>query len=383
MRCYLFLFLLAVLGWTRTAWADGGFAHSPRYIGRVNRNAFAGQPPEEIARFLAHFNGGVVGGAVDALAEGGEKNLPLVKKLLKDDNPWIRGGAIRVLAAMYAPETETENSAPPEMTPELTGVMDLVGRMQGDPHPEVQRCLGSFFQTVRVENDLVYKVLIAQAADVDPGVRSKTAGVVRHWIKDPETRIWVGMEVLRRPDDVSPHSLSLASSYLYENKDKARFAIPVVVRYLNEKAHTVRGFFTNGPYQKGLKLIEYHYDDELEKSHGLVQAVCRSVVRIPYSTYGGWMDARKTAVGIMEKMSPDAAPAVRAAAREEGKWLQASSDDTIQAIAPVEGSKGASPRDSCMRRIYYLEEMADWLEAGKPAANKPEFIHPEPKQPRK
>ncbi|MBL7221574.1 MAG: HEAT repeat domain-containing protein [Phycisphaerae bacterium] len=71
----------------------GGFAHSPAYIDRVNRLPFEGQKPEEIARYPGHFSGGVAGGAVSALAEGGEKNLPLIRKLLKDTNPWIRAGA--------------------------------------------------------------------------------------------------------------------------------------------------------------------------------------------------------------------------------------------------------------------------------------------------
>lgn len=380
MRCCLFLFLLAGPVWNQTVWAGGGFAHSPDYIGRVNRNAFEGQPPEEIARYLGHFSGGVVGGAVGALAEGGEENLPLIKKLLKDENPWIRGGAIRVLSVMYAPKAEAEGPAAPELTPELNEVMGLISGMLKDPHPEVQRCLGSFFQNVRVENELVHKILIVQAADVDPGVRGRTAEAIRRWIKDPETRTRVGMEVLRRPDDVSPHALALAAIYLYEDKDNARFAIPVVVRYLNVKAHTIRGFFTNGPYQKGLNLIEYHFDEELEKSHGLVQAVCRSIVRIPYSTYGGWMDARKTAVRILERMSPAAAPAVRAAAAEERKWVDAGTDDEIKAVTPSQGIGARSPREECHNRILYLEDMAAWLEAGKPAASKAEFKHPESKK---
>ena len=82
----LTVLLLAVIASNQIAQAGvgGGFAHSPDYIGRVNRMSFEGQKPEEIARYLGHFSGGVVGGAVGALAEGGEKNLPLIKKLLKD-----------------------------------------------------------------------------------------------------------------------------------------------------------------------------------------------------------------------------------------------------------------------------------------------------------
>jgi len=340
--------------------------------------SFEGQKPEEIARYLGHFSGGVVGGAVGALAEGGEKNLPLIKKLLKDSNPWIRGGAVRVLCAMYKPADMPKKKGPrtpTKITPELKQIMELVGGMRSDPHPEVQAGIGTFFQSIRVENEFVHKILIAQAADIDPSVRSKTASLVRHWIKDTKTRVRVGMEVLKRPDDVSPHSLALAAIYLWQHKDESRQAIPIVVRYLNVKAHTIRGFFTNAPYQNGLKLIEYHFDDKLEKSTGTVQAVCRSIIRIPFNTYGGWMDARKTAVRIMDRLKPSSATAVRAAAAEEIKWLESCSDDEIKAVV-----QNKDAREQCLIRVKYLQAMATWLAAGKPAASKPEFKHPEVKK---
>jgi hypothetical protein len=373
----LFLVLLAAHG----ALAAGDFAHSPEYIARVNSEAFRDEKPEEVARYLAHFSGGVAGGAVRALVEGGEDNLPLVKRLLKDTNPWMRGGALRVLAGFYGMPKGAKGTQAPEraMTPELREVMDLVSGMLDDPHPEVQSAVGHFFRQMRMENALVRKVLIAQAADMDPSVRGSTVAAVRHWIKDPGTRLAVGMAALNRPDGVNPHNLSLASSYVLEQKEIAHDAIPVMTRYLNEKAHLMRGFFTNGPYQKGLKLIDHHYDPDLEQMPGVVKAVCRSIIRIPWSTYGGWMDARQVAVGIMEKMTPAAATAVRAAAAEEQQWLDAGTDDEIKAVTPVERVAG-TPREKATERVKYLLAMADWLEAGKPADGKPEFKHPELKK---
>jgi hypothetical protein len=379
---YLAVLLLTALASSQTAQAGvgGGFAHSPTYIARVNQESFKGQKPEEIARYLAHFSGGVVGGAVDELAAGGEKNLPLIKKLLKDKNPWIRGGAVRVLCAMYRPDDDPKAKkkapkTPTIITPELKKIMELVGSMRNDPHPEVQAGLGKFFQSIRVENEFVHKILIAQAGDVDPSVRSKTASLVRHWIKDSKTRVRVGMEVLNRPDEVSPHSLAMASNYLWQHKDESRYAIPVIVRYLNIKAHTIRGFFTNSPYENGLKLIEYNFDDKLEKSPGVVQAVCRSIIRIPYNTYGGWMNARKTAERVMGMLSPSSAAAVKAAAAEEIKWLESLSDGEIQAVV-----QNKDAREQCLIRVKYLQAMGAWLAAGKPAASKPKLTHPEKKK---
>lgn len=379
-RPVLLVALAAAVAWPRPVRANG-FAHSPEYIEQVNRDSFQGLKPEEIARYLAHFSGGVSGGAVRALAAGGEKNLPLIQKLLKDTNPWIRGGAVRVLTAMYAPpKSKKGDDMAPEMTPQLEAATALIKTMLDDPHRDVQASVGAFFSRARVENEFVHKVLIAQAADVDPGIRGRTASAIRHWIKDPHTRVRVGMEVLARPAGVSPHSLSKSSAYLLEHKDLARPAIPVIVRYLNDKAHTVRGFFTNGPYQRGLALIEHHFDDELEKTPGLVQAVCRSVVRIPYSNYAGWMDARRRAIAIIERFRPASAPAVRAAAAEEIKWLDSLTDDEIRAVAPA--GKNQDARQECLKRVKYLREMAAWLEANKPAASKPEFVHPQPKEKR-
>jgi len=376
----LAVLLLVAMASSQTAQAGvgGGFAHSPDYIARVNRMSFEGQKPEQIARYLAHFSGGVVGGAVKALAEDGPKNLPLIKKLLKDKNPWIRGGAVRVLCAMYKPDDDPKakgSKEPTKITPELKQIMDLVGSMRNDPHPEVQAGIGTFFQNIRVENEFVHKILIAQAADIDPSVRSKTASLVRHWIKDAKTRVRVGMEVLNRPDEVSPHSLAMASNYLWQHKEESRYTMPVVVRYLNIKAHTIRGFFTNSPYENGLKLIEYHLDDKLEKSPGVVQAVCRSIIRIPFNNYGGWMNARKTAERVMGMLSPSSAAAVNAAAAEEIKWLESCTDDEIQAVV-----QNKDARKQCLIRVKYLQAMGSWLAAGKPAASKPELKHPEVKK---
>ena len=91
-----------------------------------------------------------------------------VKKLLKDTNPWIRGGAVSVLTVMYAPKGKPEKSpTAPEITPELKKVMDLVASMRDDPHPAVQASLGAFFKNIRVENAFVHKILIAQAAALE------------------------------------------------------------------------------------------------------------------------------------------------------------------------------------------------------------------------
>jgi HEAT repeat protein len=382
MKRLLSLIALAAVTVLPNAANANGFAHSPEYIGKVNRDSFKGRKPEEIAWYLTHFSGGVAAGAVEALAAGGEKNLPLVKKLLKDTNPWIRSGAVQVLTGMYAPPQPKKGHAEaPEMTPQLKAAGDLVKTMLKDKHPAVQRSIGGFFSRVRIENEYVHKILITQAADVDPSVRSRTAAAIRRWIKDQPTRIRVAMEVLSRPDGVSPHSLSMSSGYLVENKDLAKPAIPVIVRFLNDKAHTARGFFTNGPYQRGLALIEHHFDPKLEKTPGLVQAVCRSVVRIPWSNYGGWMDARKRAIAIIERFSPSSAGAVRAAAAEEIKWLKSLTDDEVRAITPADKNQDA--RAECLKRIKYLQDVSAWLAANKPESKKPPFTHPAPKQKKK
>jgi len=379
-RLLVLLLLAAVAAGPRAAHANG-FAHSPEYIRQVNCDAFEDCKPEEIARYLAHFSGGVADGAVWALAARGEKSLPLVRKLLKDTNPWIRGGAVRVLTAMVAPPDDGRDTpAAPETTPQLQAATALIEAMLDDPHPDVQAGVGAFFHRLHVENAFVHRVLIAQAGDPDPGIRGRTAMTIRNWIKDPKTRVRVGMEVLAHPGGVSPHALSRASGYLLEHKDLARPAIPVIVRFLIDKAHTERGFFTNGPYQRGLALIEHHFDDATERTPGLVLAVCRSVTRIPYSNYAGWMDARRRAVAVLERLGPSSAPAVRAAAGEEDRWLASLTDDEVRAVTPADGRLDA--RQECLQRIAYLRAMAAWLEAGKPPAGKPELVHPQPKEKR-
>ena len=87
------------------------------------------------------------------------------------------------------------------------------------------------------------------------------------------------------------------------------------------------------------------------------------------------MDARKTAVRIMDRLKPSSATAVRAAAAEEIKWLESCSDDEIKAVV-----QNKDAREQCLIRVKYLQAMATWLAAGKPAASKPEFKHPEVKK---
>ena len=80
---------------------DGGFACGPNYIAETNARGLDGMTPQQIARFLGHFNAGPAEGAAMALADQGEKALPLIDRLMHDTNPYIRAAAVSALAHMY------------------------------------------------------------------------------------------------------------------------------------------------------------------------------------------------------------------------------------------------------------------------------------------
>ena len=92
------MLITALTGITGLALAGG--ADIP-YSRATSESFFKGKSPEEIARYLSHPNLIPARAAAQALGAHGEKALPLIKKLLKDKHPGMRGGAMRALSAIY------------------------------------------------------------------------------------------------------------------------------------------------------------------------------------------------------------------------------------------------------------------------------------------
>ena len=125
---YMLLTATVLLAAVSPAAAD--WAPDQDYIVGLQMKFFEGKTPKQIARFLAHHNGQPYAAAVRSLAAKGDEALPLMKKLLADKHPWIRGGAIEVLGVMYKFEGRTRgrDAEVREITPEIKQIITLVSQ---------------------------------------------------------------------------------------------------------------------------------------------------------------------------------------------------------------------------------------------------------------
>ena len=349
---------------------DGGFACSPDYIARTNMNGLAGKSPEQIARFLGHFNGGLAGGAAMALGEQGPKVIPLIDKLLRDSHPYVRAGALNALSHMYdltgTPKAKKEVLT--ETPADLRPVIAKLDSIANDPHPEVQRAMMGIVNAAKVENDTTHTIAIAAASNPDPSVQG---GAIKasQWVTDDTVALKIGMSVIKSGKETGTHDLSKAYVALLKRKEDARPAIPDIVRYFNEEAHLVRGFFSNGPLERGLAIIDCHFDPELEKMPGLASAISKAFTRCPYNTYGGWVKARQQAIALLLRLSPASATALRKAAAEEKTWVETEDPEILDKATQM--SNAEKRTELLLKSVKYLEDVAAWLQAGKPANAKP------------
>ena len=139
-----------------TGGVDNGFAHSPDYIAGVNKQGFEGMTAEQIAGFLAHCSGSVVDGAIRALAEHGQRVMPLLKRLLTDKHPGIRAGALSTLARMYRSDAKEYRTDVPA---ELLGIIKLAQPLTQDPSRWVRNAATGLLLSMKVINEDIYGVL--------------------------------------------------------------------------------------------------------------------------------------------------------------------------------------------------------------------------------
>jgi len=352
----------------------GGFAHSPEYIARTNARGLEGKSPREIARFLAHFNGGPAGGAVAALeaalrkdsadfdkSAGGRRSpLPLlIEELLGDSHPYIRAGALSVLGEIHKFTGDKGDTR--EATPELRRAMALAGRLIDDPHPEVQRALGGVISKLKVETPEAHRVALGLAAHPDPSVRFSALHMGRYWLKDKATVVRIGILVSKAPEGNNPNHWNWAHMLVQRYKDDpiVREAIPVMAAFTRNKANTVpyRGFFSDGAQYRALEVMAAQWDKEVERMPNVVEALCRCYTRVPYHNYKGWVKTRQMAWDLLEKLGPASARAIRATAAEERKWL-AGVDDAFLKVVTESRQKPDETREKCRGYIRQLEELA-------------------------
>ena len=238
--------------------------------------------------------------------------------------------------------------------------------LANDPHPAVQRALIGIINKAEIENATTKAMAVDAATNDDPFVKGGAMQAARKWISDANTQVIIATDIMKAGKFVDPHVLSKASVFLLSHKELARKSVPAFIRYMNEEAHLCRGFFTNGPPDRGLQIFNYYFQKEpgFEKTPGLVGAIAKSLTRTPYNTYGGWIKIRKMSMDLLLKLSPAMADAVAKAAQEEKAWLATEDPELIEKATVL--SKPEVQNKLVGESIQYLEDVAAWLKAGKP-----------------
>lgn len=362
MKRIKFLTMLGLMTFLPSAVVGNGWAPSGAKITEDCKRFFKGKSPEEIARYLVHPYSAAAGGAAQALADHGKKALPLIERLLKDSHPGVRLGALKALAHMYAEDkTKSGESEERELTPELARVLATVASMTDDPNEWVKGALGGVVKAVGIQNEHTHKVVLRMAASPDPGIRASALNMGRHWIKDPKVVVRIGTTVSAAPEGNTPRHWDLAHYILQQHKPHARESIPTIARFLNREAHRQRGMFSDGAHFRGLDIIEHHWDKSVERTPELVKGLCRCYVRVPYCDYPGWVRTREQVRRLLDKLSPESAPAIRKAVAAERQWLEKSSEASLKRATETAAEKA---RGTYVKFLRDLEELATRLEKG-------------------
>lgn len=287
-----------------------GWAHSPQYIAATNEQGFAGMTPEAIAPYLGHFSGGVVSGAVQAIATYGERAIPVLKTAVGDTHPGVRAGAIDAITRVYATETDEPRM---EVPPQLAGVIKLIRPRIEDESKLVRASVANFVMKLNVVNDDIYEMLNILAAQ-GAGLQS----FVRHKIKDPQARTRLCMTIVdglnkRRattPGDYKPllfastPHMELCGPYLQTAIDTLN----------NPEAQIMYGFFSNHPQDAALNICAAYHEDPRVLKNLPVMIRC-AMMRGGCNTY--WDVHKEFPHRIAILIGPDAIPVIEEHWRRE------------------------------------------------------------------
>ncbi len=296
---------------------DGGFAHSPDYIQRTNQRGFDGMSPEQIAGYLPHFSGGLAGGAAAAMAEHGAKEVPLLKRMLKDKHPGVRAGALRVLARIYGSDSEEYRT---EVPAHMAEILQLVQPLIKDPSSLVRAAAGRLVLSMKVVHRDIYPVLYQLAEQPRSGIDK----YIRHGIKDPRIRVELTMKLL---DTANRNKSSVPSHYKPMNwasmahLDLCEPHIGTALDTMNNpQVVTMYGFFSNGPGNGALRIFERYSDHPLVRKH-LPDMLAFSVHRQgSFNSY--WTPVLEVPHRIVLKIGPEALPVVAAFRKSEAAYFK-------------------------------------------------------------
>jgi len=328
------------------------YSPSSEEIIEANAKQLRGKKPEQIARFLGHPYPLAATGAAVAMAEHGQKVLPLIDKLLADKHPDMRSGAVNVLTTLIVrlnrPDGKRpDKSEPLKITDTMTRTLERAAGLIEDPSPLVQQAMGRLARIIG-DHKIAHRIVIKMAASEDAGVRAAALAVTRNQIKTPEVKAKVGMLVSSAARGNTARHWGLSHLLLQDAIEHAKVAIPVLAKFLDTRAHSMRGMFSDGAMTRALAVIEEYADTD--DALAAVSGVCKCYVRIPDNDHRGWVQAKARCQRILEKMGPAAGLEVRKALISLRTFVKTVEDKEVKRLQTT--------RKGMDERIKHLEKLA-------------------------
>jgi len=346
----------AVLATADVAQARNGWAMNKEQFAELMAPMFEDMSPEETAARFGHPNGFVVNAAADALAARGEAVMPLLLRLLGDQHPGLRRGAILTMHRWLGEGKNGDPVPDPELAERI---VESLRPLAGDQNIEVSVTMGLLLQRIGADSEAVREILVELSKHPNPRTRGCAVAMGASVIEDAATAIRIGMHAVAAPQNV-PSSWGRALRLIQSNlkDDAALAAIPTVAQFMRNMANSrpVRGMFSDSPQVISLEILDAVWSPDVQALPDVVPAVCRAYVRLPWSAYPGWFKARTLATGLLERLGPGAAPAIRATLAEEKAWLSSATDRQVRSVGVT--------RERARELIGYLERLAEALEQG-------------------
>ena len=291
---------------------DGGFAHSPAYIARTNKQGFDGMTPEQIAGFFSHPSGSVVAGAVMAMAERGDKALVLLKRLLGDTHNGVRAGALSTLTEIYGSDSKEYRTDVPD---DLVEIIKLARPLIDDPSPWIRNGASGLVLSMNIVNDDIYDILGELARKEGNSI----GRFVRYGVKDPRVRTELCMEMMNtvnRTRSKVPASYKPLLWAVSAHLDLCEPHVQVAIDTLNNpEILTMYGFFSNTPPQAALIMLEEYSSNPLVMKH--LTDILRFCARKRATWNSYWYSMIEYPHRIIIKLGPKTLPVLDAFCRSE------------------------------------------------------------------
>jgi len=200
-------------------------------------DGYAGKSAEELVALLGYPTMLHSHAAAKALAAKGEAAaLPIVKRLLANDDPDQRCGGLRTLGYLHWLGIIPRGSGyyglePQEVTPAIADAIAMIGKAAGDPEPHVRRCAAEALALIGSENEAVFTIIKKLALDDDALVRTAALRMCKYRLNTHAHNTAVAYAVLEEKPFADRTSAALAGTLLNHYRIEGPIDVLAAARY--------------------------------------------------------------------------------------------------------------------------------------------------------